>query len=122
MSLDTLGWLILLFPLGGAVLIGLTFKALPWRVHGIIGTLAIALAFVAAVLAFLKLQSLDPENRQHVAVAWNYAKTVGIDAEISLLLDPLSIFMALVVSGVSMLIHVYSTAYMASDEGYSRFF
>ena len=55
-------------------------------------------------------------------VAWDYANTVGVDAQLSLLLDPLSIFMALVVSGVSTLIHLYSVSYMASDRGYTRFF
>jgi NADH-quinone oxidoreductase subunit L len=121
-SLETLGWLVLLFPLGGTVLIGLTWKLLPWRVHGILGTLAIAGSFVCSVLALMKLQDLGEEERQVVAVGWDYAKTVGVDAELSLLLDPLSIFMALVVSGVSTLIHLYSTAYMASDRGYTRFF
>ena len=57
-----------------------------------------------------------------MTVAWDYANTVGVDAQLSLLLDPLSIFMALVVSGVSTLIHLYSVSYMASDRGYTRFF
>src|SRR3954454_5928057 len=122
MSIQTLGWLVLLFPLAGALLIGLTFKALPQRVHGVLGTLAIALSFVASVLVYLKLQDRGEHERQVVAVAWDYAKAAGIDAQLSLLLDPLSLFMALVVSGVSTLIHLYSTAYMASDRGYSRFF
>ena len=34
MSIATYGWLVLIFPLAGAILIGLTFKALPQRVHG----------------------------------------------------------------------------------------
>ena len=55
-------------------------------------------------------------------MAWNYAKTAGVDAQLSLLIDPLSVFMALVVSGVSTLIHLYSVSYMASDRGYTRFF
>ena len=55
-------------------------------------------------------------------MAWDYANTAGVDAQLSLLLDPLSIFMALVVSGVSTLIHLYSVSYMASDRGYTRFF
>jgi NADH-quinone oxidoreductase subunit L len=122
MSLETLGWLILLFPLAGTAVIALTAKVLPWRVHGIIGTLAIALSFVAAVLALLELQDLPEQERHLVAVGWDYAKSVGVDAELSILLDPLSIFMALVVSGVSTLIHLYSTSYMASDRGYTRFF
>ena len=57
-----------------------------------------------------------------MTVAWDYANTVGVDAQLSLLLDPLSIYMALVVSGVSTLIHLYSVSYMASDRGYTRFF
>src|SRR4051794_5702506 len=122
MSLSTYGWLILLFPLGGMLLIAFTSQVLPWRVHGAIGTIAIALAFVAAVLATFKLQDLPPDSRHHVAVAWNYAKSVGVDAQLSILLDPLSLMMALVVSGVSMLIPLYSTAYMGSDKGYTRFF
>src|SRR5256714_3306965 len=40
----------------------------------------------------------------------------------SILVDPLSVFMCLVVSGVSFLIHVYSVAYMDSDRGYARYF
>src|SRR3954454_23016856 len=122
MSIQTLGWLVLLFPLAGALLIGLTFKALPQRVHGVLGTLAIALSFVASVLVYLKLQDRGEHERQVVAVAWDYAKAAGIDAQLSILIDPLSCLMILVVSGVSTLIHLYSTAYMASDRGYSRFF
>ncbi len=57
-----------------------------------------------------------------VAVAWDYANTVGVDAQLSLLVDPLSVFMILVVAGVSTLIHLYSIAYLDSDRGYTRFF
>jgi NADH-quinone oxidoreductase subunit L len=122
MSLETYGWLVLLFPLAGTVLIGLTFRALPSKVHGYIGTLAIALSFASAVGALFALQDLGADERQVTTVAWDYANTVGVDAQLSLLLDPLSIFMALVVSGISTLIHLYSVSYMASDRGYARFF
>ena len=40
----------------------------------------------------------------------------------SILIDPLSVMMICVVSGVSTLIHLYSVSYMASDRGYTRFF
>jgi NADH-quinone oxidoreductase subunit L len=122
MSIETLGWLVLLFPLAGAVLIGLTWRVLPQLAHGVLGTLAIALSFVASILVFAKLQGLGHEERQVVAVAWDYAKGAGIDAQLSILIDPLSCLMILVVSGVSTLIHLYSTAYMRSDRGYTRFF
>ena len=122
MSLQTWAWLVLAFPLGGTVLIALTSQLLPSRVQGVIGTLAIALSFVAAVGAFLELQSLGEEERQVVAVAWDLAVAGGVDAQLSILIDPLSVLMILVVSGVSTLIHLYSVAYMGGDRGYTRFF
>ena len=122
MSLTTYGWLILAFPLAGSILIGLTFKALPSRVHGIIGTFAIFLSFLSAIGMLIELTNRGEEERQVVSVAWNYANTVGIDAQISILIDPLSTLMCLVVAGVSTLIHLYSVAYMGGDRGYARFF
>jgi NADH-quinone oxidoreductase subunit L len=120
--LQTFGWLILLCPLVGCIVISLGFTVWPGKVPGWIGTLAIAASFAASIGALIELQSRSEGHRQVVTVAWDYAKTVGVDAQLSLLLDPLSIFMALVVSGVSTLIHLYSVSYMASDRGYTRFF
>jgi NADH-quinone oxidoreductase subunit L len=56
------------------------------------------------------------------AIAWDLANTVGVDAKLGLLVDPLAVYMMLVVSGISSLIHLYSVAYMDSDRGYTRFF
>ncbi|MEA2380368.1 MAG: NADH-quinone oxidoreductase subunit [Solirubrobacteraceae bacterium] len=120
--MSTAAWLILIFPLAGSIVIGLGFKVWPARVVGAIGTLAIAAAFVATVIATLNLQDRGAEQRQVVFTAWNYAVTAGVDAKVSILVDPLSMFMALVVTGVSTLIHLYSVAYMAGDRGYARFF
>src|SRR6202035_1074263 len=53
---------------------------------------------------------------------WSYAISVGVNANLQILVDPLSVFMVLVVSGVSTLIHLYSISYMTSDRGYSRYF
>jgi NADH-quinone oxidoreductase subunit L len=122
MSVTTYGWLVLAFPLAGSLLIALTFKALPQRVHGVIGMLAVGLAFLSAVAMFFKLQGLGAEHRQVVSVGWDYAKTVGIDAQLAILVDPLSTLMCLIVAGVSTLIHIYSFAYMGGDRGYTRFF
>ncbi len=95
---------------------------LPWKVHGWIGTLAIAASFVAAIATLVALEGRGEEERQVVSVAWDYAVAGGVDAQLSILIDPLSVLMICIVSGVSMLIHLYSVGYMASDEGYTRFF
>jgi NADH-quinone oxidoreductase subunit L len=120
--METTAWLILLCPLLGCIVIGLGFRVWPARVVGGLGTIAIAAAFVFAVNTTLHLENRGEEQRQVVYSAWDYVVTVGVDAKLSILVDPLSMFMALVVTGVSTLIHLYSVAYLAGDRGYARFF
>src|SRR4051794_22521009 len=120
--MTTTGWLIVGFPLLGSIVIGLLFNRLSGRAAGLIGTAAIAASFVCAILTFASLQNRGAEDKQVVSSLWDYAHTVGVNAQLSILIDPLAIFMALVVTGVSMLIHLYSVAYMAGDRGYVRFF
>jgi NADH-quinone oxidoreductase subunit L len=122
MSATTYGWLALAFPLAGTLTIGLGFRRLPGRSAGWIGTAAIALAFAAAIGALVSLESHGASHRQMTSSLWDYAKTVGIDAQMSILVDPLSVFMALVVAGVSSTIHLYSVSYMEGDEGFRRYF
>src|SRR3954462_11523346 len=122
MSTGTWGWLILAFPLAGCIIIALGWRLWPGRTAGWLGSLAIALAFASSIGAFLSLLSKDPEHRQVVANAFDYINIAGLHVKLSVLVDPLSVLMCLVVSGVSMLIHVYSVAYMDSDRGYVRFF
>ena len=121
-AVKTTAWLVLLLPLFGTLVISLGRRFLPGKAPGWIGTLAIGGAFVCAVLTFINLEALGEEERQVRAVAWDYVRTVGVDAQISLLVDPLSVLMILVVTGVSTLIHLYSVSYMVSDRGYTRFF
>jgi NADH-quinone oxidoreductase subunit L len=120
--MQTSAWLILLFPLAGTIVLGLGYRALPARIVGWIGTAAIAGAFAAAIATLIALQDRGEEQRHVVYVAWDYANTVGVNGQIAILIDPLSVFMTLVVTGVSMLIHLYSVAYLTGDRGYARFF
>jgi NADH-quinone oxidoreductase subunit L len=120
--LTTFGWLVLAFPLAGTLIIALGWRVLPDRSAGWIGTGAIFLSFVSAVVTLAKLQGLAPAHRQVTSSLYDYAVTAGIDARMSILVDPLSVFMILVVSGISTLIHLYSISYMTGDRGYRRYF
>ena len=122
MSTTTYGWLVLLFPLLGMLTIGFGFRSAPGRHAGWIATAAIFLAFLASLGALISLQGHAPEHRQLVSSLWNYASTVGIDAQMSILVDPLSVYMILVVTGISTMIHLYSISYMDKDRGYARYF
>jgi NADH-quinone oxidoreductase subunit L len=122
MSATTFGWLVLLCPLVGSIAIALNYRRLPGRSAAWIGTLAIAAAFGFAVAMLVTLLSKSPEHRVFTSSLWDYAVSAGIDARMQILVDPLSVFMALVVTGVSTLIHLYSVSYMASDRGIRRYF
>ncbi len=122
MATTTYGWLVLLFPLIGTVVIGASFRAIPSRTAAWLGTLTIGLSFLAALGALISLQGHAADHRQLVSSLWSYASTAGIDAQMSILVDPLSVFMILVVTGVSATIHLYSVSYMDRDRGESRFF
>ena len=122
MSATTAGWLVLALPLAGTLIISLLWRFLPGRTAGWIGTAAIFGSFVFGVLALLDLQDHPEEERHLTSSLFSYVETAGVKADMGILVDPLSIFMVLVVTGVSSLIHLYSVAYMDSDAGYRRYF
>ncbi len=126
-------WLIPLFPLIGFLINGvlgpLTGKPLPKIVAGSLGTAAVFASFVVAILLFLHVTSADAAHKVATVylAPWMSLPTdpQGIHSFVvnyELLVDPLSVLMMLIITGVGGLIHLYSTAYMAEDNGYQRFF
>src|SRR4051794_26190879 len=122
MSPTTWGWLVLAFPLAGFLVNAFGWRVLRGRSAGWIGTIAIGLAFACAIGATVSLLGHAESDRQVTSSLWTYASAAGLDIKLGILVDPLSAFMILVVSGVSTLIHLYSVAYLDSDRGYSRYF
>jgi NADH-quinone oxidoreductase subunit L len=125
-SATSYGWLVLAFPLAGTLVISLGWRTLDGekagRTAGWIASGAILGSFLSSLGALVMLLDREPEERTLTSNAFEYVKTAGFDVDLGILVDPLSVFMCLVVSGVSFLIHVYSVAYMASDRGYARYF
>ncbi|MGE4428213.1 MAG: proton-conducting transporter membrane subunit, partial [Solirubrobacteraceae bacterium] len=124
MSPTFTAWTVLALPLAGTILLALGGRG--WRGigAGIVGTATIALAFVFSVLTLIGLLGRDEHEggRQIASSLWTYASAGGVDVRMEILVDPLSVIMLLVVTGVSTLIHLYSLAYMRGDAGYPRFF
>jgi NADH-quinone oxidoreductase subunit L len=118
----TYGWLVLAFPLAGTLVISLGWRLLPGRSAGWIGTGAIALSFLASIGALSQILDLPAEERQLTSSLYTYASAAGLEIEMNVLVDPLSVYMCLIVSGISMLIHLYSISYLTSDRGFARFF
>jgi NADH-quinone oxidoreductase subunit L len=122
MSATTAAWFVLGLPLAGTLIISLFWKLLPGRTAGWLGTLAITGSFVFSVLALIDLQDHPEAERHLTASAFKYFDTAGVNIDLGILVDPLSVMVILVVTGVSSLIHLYSVAYMDSDAGYRRYF
>ena len=114
--------LILLFPLLGVLVNAVLGKRLSLRASGGLASLMVFLSFAVAVQGFLALRGATGEASRQVFTLWEWIASGDLRVDFSLLLDPLSSLMILVVTGVGLLIHIYSIGYMAHDRDYPRFF
>jgi NADH-quinone oxidoreductase subunit L len=112
-------WLLLAFPLFGAVVLLLGGRRTDKWGH-LLGALMPVASFVCAVIAFFTL--LGESDRHRVLHMYTYVVAGGFNVNMGILLDPLSISFVLLVTGVGSLIHIYSIGYMAHDPERRRFF
>ena len=118
--MDKILALIPLLPFLGFVAIGLFGKRAGKLAVSVVGVGTVAASLVLSLIAFTQL-SAAPDSR----IAVDYASWMNVGAlqvPFGLVFDPLSGLMALVVSGIGALIHLYSVGYMAKEEGYARYF
>ncbi len=117
-----LAWLLLAFPLAGALINLLFGRQIGTRNIGFLASGAIGLTFLVAIWLFTGLMGLPAEERTITAPLWNWMTIGDFHVNAALLIDPLSITMTLIVTGVGTLIHIYSISYMEHDERIQRFF
>ena len=125
-------WIIPLLPAAGAVTNGLLGKRLSKRSIDIVACGLVGLALVLALGAVNQLVHLPAEERHFevelftwIPAGMGELRSGGVAPFLiqwGFQLDPLSAVMVLVVTGIGFLIHIYSTGYMAHEEGYYRFF
>jgi NADH-quinone oxidoreductase subunit L len=115
-------WLIPALPLAGFLLLLVAGRRLGEPAAGWVATLASAGAFVATCVVFAGLLAEDHHHRSHVVTLFEWMPAGGFQVDLALLADPLSITMALFVTGIGTLIHLYSIGYMHGDEKFSKFF
>jgi NADH-quinone oxidoreductase subunit L len=112
-------WLIPLFPLAGFLITGLSFRNLSVKLSGWIASAMVLISFLLSVIVFFELAGGAPGGILNFG-EWISAGNLNIPIE--LLIDRLSSLMMLIITGVGLLIHIYSIGYMHGDEGYNRFF
>jgi NADH-quinone oxidoreductase subunit L len=111
--------LVPLAPLAGALAAGLFGRALGRSGAHVVTILGVAVATVVSAIVF---QDVIFGHHDIVGPVYTWAEAGGLHLEVGFLVDPLTAMMMLVVSFVSLAIHVYTIGYMADDPGYQRFF
>lgn len=119
MTVETFAYLTLFAPLIGCVLIALAGNRISAYAASVLGCVAVLAGFVGAVGTFLSIRG-DEEG--HLLSPYTWLSSSSIKVGFDLYVDPLSVFMMLVVTGVGFLIHVYSVGYMSGDDQQRRFF
>ena len=113
-------YLIPLLPLIGFAIIGLGNKKLPKFLVGLIGCGTIFGAFLIVVSLLIGVLNGSIESTTISYFDWINAGNLNL--QMSFLIDPLSVMMMTIITGVGFLIHVYSAGYMSHDEGFARYF
>jgi NADH-quinone oxidoreductase subunit L len=132
-------WLIPILPLAGSILVGLlglfklgiTGEKLNRKIVSALALAFVGLSFILSVILVYQFFVVDHEEMRSIDVlTWIQGGSLPLadggsasfDISWGFQLDPLSAVMILVVTGVGLLIHIYSTGYMWEDSGYYRFF
>jgi NADH-quinone oxidoreductase subunit L len=115
-------YLIPLFPLLGVLLNAFVMRRAGEKAVGGLGASMIGLSFLFSVAAFFQILSMAPEARRFELELFTWIAAGRFTVPVSFLIDPLSLVMMLVVTGVSFVIHIYSIGYMHKDPGFRKFF
>src|SRR3954471_13872682 len=115
-------WICLLAPLAAALLITLLGTSISRRTAAYISTASVLGAFAAALVVFVELWGESPDERSHASTAWEWLNAGSFHVGLRILVDPLSVMMMLIVSGVGFLIVAYSIGYMDRDDEERRYF
>ncbi|NTW00414.1 MAG: NADH-quinone oxidoreductase subunit L [Oscillochloris sp.] len=113
-------WLIPALPLAGFLLN--LFLVRNERQSGLIASAMVIGSFVAAVAATVTLAGLPEDARRISSVAWTWISVGSFQVPFGIMLDPLTVVMVLLITGVGGLIHVYSIGYMHGDSRVVRYF
>jgi NADH-quinone oxidoreductase subunit L len=114
-------WLVPALPLAGAAINLFAGKRLG-RWAGILASALMVVAFALALRVLADLVKLPGDERLVVRHLWDWISVGSFRVAADLRVDPLSVTMMLVVTGVGAVIHVYSIGYMHGDPRYGRFF
>ncbi len=120
-GIQNAAWLLLAFPLFGAVVLLLGGKRANRWGH-LLGVAMPVLAFAYGVAAFVQMLGYPAAHRSRFLIMFNWIDVGRFRVPLGLQLDPLSICFVLLITGVGSLIHIFAVGYMSDDPERRRFF
>ena len=115
-------WLLPAFPLFGALVLMVFGRRLGEPRSGWFAAAMPIASFLVAVSVYFDLLSRSSEERHEVVTLFSWIPVGVLHIDVALLADPLSITMALFITGIGSLIHLYAIGYMHGDPKFSKFF
>jgi NADH-quinone oxidoreductase subunit L len=109
-------------PFAGFIILSLVGRRLSKATIAFVGAGSVGMSALLSVLTAIEFLLNPPEGREFVRTLWTWMAVDGFASAMSLLIDPLSLTMILVITIVGFFIHLYSVEFMLDEEGYSRFF
>ncbi len=122
MDIRVLVLIILFAPLVGFLINGLTFRNKSSSISGMIATSSVLVSFLATLALWQEFANMSYERRLKEVLLYKWLEVGDFSASFGFLLDPISITMLLVITGVGTLIHLFSVGYMSHDETPARYF
>jgi len=119
MMMNAIVFLIPLFPLLGFLVLGAGIRVIPRKVTALLAPGMILLSLISTLVLFI---GFHPSTASQVHQLFSWIRIGPLDIPFAFLIDPLSILMLLIVTGIGFVIHVYSVGYMKEDPGFNRFF
>jgi NADH-quinone oxidoreductase subunit L len=114
-------WIALFAPAAAVVAIALLGMRITRFQAGVLASGATLVSFVCSVVALVSLLAEHPDERSHSSTLWTWLSAGSFKVGAQILVDPLSVFMMLVVSGVGFLILSYAVGYMHGDPEERRY-
>ena len=115
-------WLVPVLPLFGALVIMVLGRRLGEPKAGWLASFMTIGSFLITVSVFFNLLSRPAEERHQVVTMFKWLPVGSLQVDMALLADPLSITMALFITGIGSLIHLYAIGYMHGDPKFPKFF
>ena len=115
-------WLLPAFPLFGAFVLMVFGRRLGEPRSGWFAAAMPIASFLVTVSVYFDLLSRSSEERHEVVTLFSWIPVGALHIDVALLADPLSITMALFITGIGSLIHLYAIGYMHGDPKFSKFF